>query len=123
MNWFVKRRNVKVDEEVDPCEHLEDGDVAPHANVEMDLSGTVGIYAMCTDCFASHELAEQNEEVCCDDCGCSVPRKDTIEWRYYDFNRREGDIPLTLCTSCKDAQKHIARVARDNADYDREFNI
>lgn len=121
MNWFVKRRNIKVDDEVDPCEHLNDGDTAPHANVEMDLSGVVGIYAMCDTCYTDHEEAEQNEPVYCHDCKLTFPRKETVEWRWYDFNRREGDEPLTICLTCKGAEKHTNRIANDERDYQREF--
>ena len=57
----------------------------------------------------------------CDDCKQARARKDTIEWRWYDFYAPQGDEPLVICTECQSKPKHVKRVAKDEADYRYEM--
>lgn len=50
-----------------------------------------------------------------------VKRKDGAEWRWYDFYAPQGDEAPFICFACRALPKHLARVARDDADRRAEF--
>lgn len=121
MTQFNNRYNVKVRDEFDFCEHLTVGAVAYRAIYENDCCGTVGVYACCKECSEALDKQEDEEIVTCDDCGGEFARKDTHEWKPYDFYAPQGDEPMVICGTCRLAEKHLARVRKDRADYQAEF--
>lgn len=123
MTQFTNRYNVVVKDEFDCCEHLSVGATAYRAVYESDSFGTVGVYACCKECSEALDKQEDEEIVTCHDCGGEFPRKDTSEWRPYDFHAPQGDVPTVVCNTCRVAEKHRARVRRDEADYNAEFGI
>lgn len=97
------------------CEHVEaDPTLARHWQEERDSFGGDGKYVMCEACYQEQLEEDGNEDVACVDCHRSVKRKDTTEWRQFDFNPRDGDEPLIVCNDCVGAEKHLKRVERDS---------
>ena len=145
MNWYVKGvyssfESIKdaVNEGAECCEHCYiDGDSMNDLDEEfitaslkegvftkrgeMDSFGPVCIFISCHVCEEANQEAEDNETVHCDDCKQARARKDTIEWRWYDFYAPQGDEPLVICTECQSKPKHVKRVAKDEADYRYEM--
>jgi hypothetical protein len=131
MNWFTQSIIVgssgaakkELAEQDSACEHVEkDIDLAYGNHRENDSFGTVGSYVCCKAC---HEkiMTEKGEEKCsCSDCKQVVKRSEGFRWRWYDFYAPQGDVALFICDACKDKPTHVARVQRDDADRDSEFN-
>lgn len=122
MTQYSNRYNVTVREEFDHCEHVQTGGKAYRAIYESDCCGTVGVYACCKECSEKIDAREDEEEVTCHDCGQDFPRKDTVEWKPYDFYAPQGDEPLVICNSCRMAEKHLERRRKDKADREAEFD-
>lgn len=123
MTQFNNRYNVTVRDEFDHCEHLSVGVKAYRAVYENDCCGTVGVYACCKECSEALDKQEDEEIVACDDCGGEFARKDTHVWKPYDFYAPQGDEPMVICGTCRLAEKHLARVRKDRADYQAEFGL
>ena len=129
MNWFTKEyvqsRTTAAKQALvnthGGCEHVEaDASLVSVVSYENDIWGKEG-YCMCEACHEKVEEEEGNELVTCHDCHQHVPRKETIDWKWYDFYAPQGDMPLVICDTCRTKDTHQQRVARDRADYDREF--
>ena len=123
MTQFTNRYNVIVKDEYDHCEHVKVGERAYRAVYESDCCGTVGVYACCKECSENLDKQEDEELVTCDDCGQEFQRKDTSEWKPYDFYPPQGDEPMIICNTCRVAEKHRTRVRKDKEDYNEEFGI
>jgi hypothetical protein len=123
MNQITNRYNAIVKEEYDMCDHVKVGERAYRAIYESDSFGTVGVYACCKECSENLDKQEDEEEVTCHDCGQEFQRKDTVEWKPYDFYAPQGDEPLVICKVCRIADKHLARCRKDRADYNAEFGV
>lgn len=123
MTQFTDRFNVTVRDEFDHCEHVVVGGKAFRAIYESDCCGPVGVYACCKECSEALDKQEEEELVTCDDCGQEFQRKDTHEWKPYDFYAPQGDEPMVICNTCRTAEKHLARCRKDRADYNAEFGI
>lgn len=121
MTQITNRYNVTVRDEFDHCEHVQTGGKAYRAIYETDCCGPVGVYACCKECSEKIDAREDEEEVTCHDCGQDFPRKDTVEWKPYDFYAPQGDEPLVICNSCRMAEKHLERRRKDKADREAEF--
>lgn len=121
MTQITNRFNVTVRDEFDHCEHVVVGGKAFRAVYESDCCGPVGVYACCKECSEALDKQEDEELVTCDDCGQEFQRKDTHEWKPYDFYAPQGDEPMVICNTCRTAEKHLARVRKDEADYQAEF--
>ena len=127
MNWFntygpqAARR--MVDKGLaDPCEHVERGEAEPVIlHTESDSFGTVGGYAPCRSCEDKRREEEANETVVCRDCKEQKKRKETFQWKWYDFYAPQGDVPLTICFECRDKPTHKRRVQQDKWDREDEF--
>lgn len=103
------------------CEHVGDNpSLLYKITYENDPWGREG-YCLCQACSEQADAVEDEEEVICYDCQQTFKKKDTIEWRWYDFYAPQGDEPLTICQSCKKAEKHQARVKQDREDYEEEM--
>lgn len=132
MNWFTKRHvghlSIEKKKETinDPswggnCEHVEkDSSKLYMISAENDPWGRED-YGICEECANKLKETEDNEQVCCSDCKKMFPRKETITWKWYDFYAAQGDVPLTICNTCRTAEKHQTRVANDRADYMHEM--
>lgn len=130
MNWFttdyIERNSVAYKkeraEEDSCCEHVEaDPACATHNRKEMDSFGPVSTHVVCEACNILAEEAELEEEDVCQDCHQTVKMRDAISWKPYDFYAPAGEEPLIICNACRKLEKHITRVKRDQADYEREM--
>lgn len=130
MNWFTKenvsglslekKQALSID---NPCEHVEkDISLLTWVVKENDSFGSEAT-GLCKACFDEMKEAEQNEQVCCQDCKGTVLKKDSIEWRWYDFYAAQGDTPIVVCTVCQKEDKHALRVKNDQRDYEAEFGF
>lgn len=88
---------------------------------ERDSFGYVFAEIVCEGCRdkGMREIAESIEV--CADCGQEHPRKNTRQWRWYDFYEPQGDEPRIICNGCWELPKHVERMARDKADREFEF--
>lgn len=108
-------------EEHGGCEHVTDDPSKGHVvHYENDYWGREG-FVMCEVCEEAKEIEMDNEEVCCYDCKGVFQRKDTVEWKWYDFYPAQGDEPIVVCKHCRILPKHLERVRKDREDYEREF--
>lgn len=124
MNWFTKgviNKNkaaavvAQNETTADMCEHVSaDYSVATNWQSENDSFGVVGKYIFCAECWKKEEERLNAEEVVCTDCRQTVQQKDSIEWKWYDFDRMQGDEPQIICKTCVERDKHKQRVANDN---------
>lgn len=107
----------------DFCSHCSADDLTKAVGYfyEKDSFGFVFAEIVCEGCRDEGLKNEGEEKVCCHDCKGAFPKKETCEWRWYDFYAPQGDEPLVICNNCWGAPKHQARVAKDNADYTAEF--
>ena len=130
MNWFTKSHVSAASLEkkksfVDlwgGCDHVEaDPSLLHIVSYENDPWGREGI-CLCKECCDKADEEEANEDVICHDCKKTVKRRDTIPWRWYDFNQRQGDNPLTICTSCATQVTHLNRIQKDRNDYEAEMS-
>lgn len=130
MNWFTSKfmATAALSEKEDAvanwggCEHVEnDPSLLYKISYENDSWGREG-YCLCEACSDQADAAEDEEEVICYDCHQTFKKKDTIEWKWYDFHAPQGDEPLTICQSCKAAEKHQDRVKRDSIAYEQEMS-
>lgn len=112
--------NAVVKPEFDHCEHLSVGQTAYAVHYESDCCGPVAAYAACKDCHEKIEVAAENEEYECDDCGAVHPLKEMKVWKEWDFSYSAGDEPMHICPNCVSAPKHVERVRKDKASYERE---
>jgi hypothetical protein len=128
MNWFTKsyvsgnslKRKEELVTEWGGCEHVEaDPSVMAVVAYENDSFGREG-YCMCEACDTAADAEEGEREVTCTDCKGTFKQKETREWRWYDFYAAQGDEPYVLCEACRKAEKHLARVRKDQADYEKE---
>lgn len=128
MNWFTSRSFAKSSNETkasfvekhECCDHvLENPTVLYEDQMECDSFGSEH-YGVCEVCAKKAEDAYYDEEVVCDDCKQVFPRKETREWRWYDFYAPQGDEPLIVCEKCRHAEKHLTRVRRDREAYENE---
>jgi len=124
MNWFTKSyvsaRTLEAKKafvaEHGGCEHVEaDPSLLFCISYENDSFGREG-YCMCDACDDLALEQEDNEDVVCTDCKGTFKKKDTREWRWYDFYAAQGDEPYVLCETCRRAEKHRERVRRDERD-------
>lgn len=129
MNWFtktyVKTKSLQAKKELvtehGGCEHVEsDPSLLAVVSYENDSFGREG-YCMCEACNDASVSEEDEEEVQCHDCKQTFKRKETIEWKWYDFHAPAGEEPLTICDACRKGEKHIARVRKDREDLEREM--
>lgn len=130
MNWFtstlvahtsIDDKRAKV-EMWGGCEHVQtDPSLLYKVSYENDSFGREG-YCMCQACSEQAHEEEMNQDVVCRDCDKTVKKKDTIDWKWYDFHAPQGDEPLTICNTCKSATKHQERVARDKFEYEQEMS-
>lgn len=93
-----------------------------HMVGESDSFGPVVRYLECDCCYQKTQDLVMEEVVVCDDCSGEFMRKETTEWRWWDFNAAQGDEGYVLCKRCKCGEKHLARVRADRLDYEREFD-
>ena len=125
MNWpmhrFIKSISQNdIDNALDgSCEHIAIGQPG-HLVGENDSFGPMVRYLECNDCYKETKRLEEEEEVFCTDCGCTVKVKDTISWKPYDFYAPQGDEPLIICNSCKVKETHLERVAYDKQNREAE---
>lgn len=129
MNWITntycsvlpaekKERLVK---EHGGCEHVEENpSLLFRISRENDSFGSEA-YCMCEACSNKADAEEDEEDVVCYDCQKTVKKKNSIEWRWYDFYAPSGDEPLIICDCCRKEEKHINRIRRDREDYEEEF--
>ena len=121
MNWTVHKvinpiKQSHIDTALDGvCDHIVVG-MGGHMVGEQDSFGPVTRFLECDDCYKAAKDVEGEELVYCGDCKKEHLKKNTIEWRWYDFYAPQGDEPLILCIECRKAPKHLARRARDEAD-------
>ena len=129
MNWFTKSFvgtstlsvKAKLVEEWGGCEHVEkDSSCLYRVDYENDSFGREG-YCLCEACAEAATEREDNELHTCVDCKSEVPLKDGVMWKWYDFYAAQGDEPLFVCNTCRTKEKHLARRAKDRADYEAEF--
>lgn len=128
MNWFTQNivigtpeqraeKSLKCD---DVCEHVEaDRTLLYKISRENDPWGSES-YGMCEACAEAVDKAEGEEEVVCHDCKQIHKKKDTVEWKWYDFYAPQGDEPLIICNECRMKPTHIERRRRDQEDYEKE---
>jgi hypothetical protein len=107
----------------DFCDHVSHGDVSNAVGefYEDDSFGPVGIYIVCAACRDKCLESQGNEPKVCHDCRMTVLHKDTITWKWYDFDSRQGDEPLVICNGCCVLPTHIARVDNDTRNYREEM--
>lgn len=112
-------------EGADFCEHTSHEDISKVVGYfyEKDSFGWVSVYAVCEECRAESQAQIDESTVCCGYCKLSFPKKETFEWRWYDFYAAQGDEPLIVCNGCGNSDAHKHRVARDREDYEHEFGI
>ena len=110
-------------EGTDFCEHCTAEDLSKAVGFfyEKDSFGYVFTEIACKECEDKGKEEEDNKMVCCDDCKGTFLRKETTEWRWYDFYAAQGDEPCIICDECWNKPAHQSRMARDKADYDAEF--
>lgn len=131
MNWFVHGNipeGTAVDfvdyykETASFCEHVEtDPSLAVHWSEERDSFGGDGKHIVCKACKELADEEEANTEVVCLDCKQVVLQKDTIEYKWYDFYREQGDEPLIICNNCVGLERHQNRLANDQANIDSDL--
>lgn len=130
MNWFTKEHignssleyKQKMVDQDGGCEHAEvDASVVAYVRYEKDSFGPVSSYACCEECDKKADEEEGNELHTCHDCNQDKPRKDGIEWKWYDFYAPQGDEPLFICNCCQKEPKHLQRVETDRRNYEEEF--
>lgn len=129
MNWFTRthishlslaQKQSKI-EEHGGCDHVEaDASLAHVVMFENDSFGREG-HVACKVCEDKADEEEGKEAVVCHDCKQDKEKKDTIEWKWYDFYAAQGDEPLIICDCCRGKEVHQNRVARDRAAYREEF--
>jgi len=129
MNWFTKEyavgmalsKKIKLIQKTDcACEHLETNPELLHVvSYECDSWGREG-YAMCKACADKAQEEVDDEEVHCQDCHQPVKKKDSIEWRWYDFYAPQGDEPRIVCHVCVNKEEHQERVRRDQIEREQE---
>ena len=122
MNWVVHGQNQTITEEWDHCEHLKVGDVAPYMVGEQDSFGPVARMGMCQECHDKYKEEQEQELEYCHDCGQEKPMKEMREWRWYDFDHKQGDEALHICDACSVLPKHKERVRKDKEAYEREMD-
>ena len=128
MNWYVHKvigevKQSDIDRALDGhCEHVTVG-MKVHLVGEQDSFGPVTRFLYCVECYNKAKEEEEEELVFCDDCGKEVPKKNTIEWKWYDFYAPQGDEPLTICNDCKAGEKHKKRVEDDKSKRDLEYGL
>ena len=66
-------------------------------------------------------VVEVDESHTCADCEKSVPLKDGVLWKWYNFCAPRGDVPLFLCSECRKLEKHRERLARDARNFEWAF--
>lgn len=124
MNWIVRRVIKTVTQEqfdeYEHCDHVKVGESA-YYGCEHDSFGPLDGYLCCETCRESQRKSEAEELVYCNDCGKEHPRANTVAWKWYDFYAPQGDEPIIVCDTCRLAARHQRRVAKDQADYNREF--
>jgi len=129
MNWFTKafvstlsiESKAKKCSQMDCCEHVEaDNSLLSVISRENDSFGSEA-YGMCDACNEWSMEEEGKEEVVCHDCKETKEKKDTYEWKWYDFYAPQGDEPLCICDACRKLPKHIARVKKDRQERDEEL--
>ena len=130
MSWEVHSEDPRrvqsalLDSGSDRCEHVEENSTLAAAYYEeRDSFGTVSLSVLCRACEDARQAVADEESVGCRDCHKSFPRRETLEWRWFDFDGPQGDEPLVICCACWDAPKHRARRERDRREQDAEFGI
>lgn len=120
MNWENKAfsgpaiQRALSDTRSDMCTHVEALRTTAYVVLmEDDSFGPVGREVVCKECFDKAEDIEANRSVTCCDCDGVYLKKDTIEWRWWDFYAPQGDEAMTLCMPCLKAPKHLKRCKRD----------
>lgn len=88
---------------------------------ERDSFGYVFVEIVCEKCRDQGLEEIANSRVLCGDCGMEHPRKETKQWRWYDFYAPQGDEPRIICNTCWELPKHVNRMANDKLDYEHEF--
>lgn len=134
MNWYVTRHIGALSEEKKEalftsscfggcCEHCElDHGKATVVTYECDSFGRES-YVMCSECWEAAQEEDKELIVFCRDCKQKVKKKDTVQWRPYDFDPRQGDEELTVCTSCVGKPTHRRRVEKDQQMLDEELEL
>lgn len=121
MNWFVNGITRRVmTEEDDRCKHLKVGSIAPRYTAECDPWGRETYY-MCEDCWEKLQAEIAAEEVVCDDCKGTFPKRDTVEWKWHDFDPSQGDKELCICNNCVSLPTHLNRVENDRRAFEHDF--
>lgn len=130
MNWFT-RESIQNKTDEDKKELIEQDGACPHAEKDLNLAqilrsekdtwGPVATFVCCLECDQKASEEEQKQIVVCHDCSGSFEKKDTIQWKWYDFYAAQGDQPLTICNTCRTRPTHRKRVEDDRADYEDEF--
>lgn len=107
----------------DFCNHVSHKKLAKAVGFfyERDSFGYVFAEIVCQRCRdkGMQEIAESIEV--CADCGQEHPRKNTRQWRWYDFYEPQGDEPRIVCNGCWELPAHQDRMRRDKEDRDFEF--
>lgn len=109
-------------EEADYCDHcsMEDLSKAVGYYYEEDSCGPVFIHIVCAECRTKIDETAGEQDTTCHDCLQTVKVKDTIEWRGYDFDPRDGDEPCIVCSCCKEQPRHLKRVENFNAQLEED---
>ena len=133
MNWFtrsyvaghsLKRKKELLKDDIHEwCEHVEEDNSLLHSISRENDSFGHEAYGMCEKCSDRMDEEIDNEEVFCIDCKGTFKRKDTFEWKWYDFYAAQGDEPDVICKDCRNKPKHLQRVRNDREDYNWEMGI
>ena len=130
MNWFT-RESISGRTDEQKKELIEQDGVCPHAEKDLNLAqvlrsekdtwGPVATFVCCLECDQKASEDEQKEKVICHDCNGTFEKKDTVQWKWYDFYAPQGDQPITVCRACRAKEKHQERVQRDREDCEAEM--
>lgn len=119
MSHNTKCYTTATDDRYDFCDHVKLGDKC-WLLAEVDSFGPVGGVYCCQDCKDKIEAEEQEEEAYCFDCNKYHKKKNGSEWRWYDFDPKQGDESMFICDNCWDLEKHQNRMAKDQKEYENE---
>ena len=113
MNWMTKSVGAIVRDYDDHCEHLEIGDSSYIVVAENDGMGEPERTHLCKECHQENERREAEELRQCNDCDGGFETDTMVRWRPYDFDPRQGDEDIFICSTCENNDRHVNRVSAD----------